>query len=262
LFITDLGKAHFSRRYFFSLAVAAMAIISSYFWASFPFDNLCEIENATSTEFTGLWSVTLGNHTEVNVLVSSEEPVYKFCLQDFFQLRSNYTRFPFVSRNQPGDQRWMTDEQEAVANICGWVSVGVVAVVLMSLLWTVFLRVLKQVRGSYKPPGRDRGVPYSRVPVISSYVPQVHSSMFPYPLLACSLKALTDGEVYRLLDWSDPDRPHAFYDLTIDANVLLRGTSGSREMNVFSKIQYWPPSNSIRSGANRREDREESGVFT
>ncbi|KAL7580273.1 hypothetical protein ACA910_013006 [Epithemia clementina (nom. ined.)] len=31
-----------SRHYFHSLAVAAMALISSYYWASFPFDNLCQ----------------------------------------------------------------------------------------------------------------------------------------------------------------------------------------------------------------------------
>lgn len=30
-----------SRRYFFSFAIVAMALTSSYFWSAFPFDNLC-----------------------------------------------------------------------------------------------------------------------------------------------------------------------------------------------------------------------------
>lgn len=31
----------FSRKYFFSAAIVAMAIASSYYWSGFPFDNLC-----------------------------------------------------------------------------------------------------------------------------------------------------------------------------------------------------------------------------
>jgi hypothetical protein len=31
----------FSRKYFFSAAILAMAIASSYYWSGFPFDNLC-----------------------------------------------------------------------------------------------------------------------------------------------------------------------------------------------------------------------------
>ena len=36
----------FNRRYFFTLAVSAMAVASSYYWASFPYDNLCENDDA------------------------------------------------------------------------------------------------------------------------------------------------------------------------------------------------------------------------
>ena len=35
------GISEFSRRYFVSTSFLAMAVMSSYFWAGFPFDNLC-----------------------------------------------------------------------------------------------------------------------------------------------------------------------------------------------------------------------------
>jgi hypothetical protein len=33
--------SRFSRKYFFSAAIVAMAIVSSYYWSGFPYDNLC-----------------------------------------------------------------------------------------------------------------------------------------------------------------------------------------------------------------------------
>lgn len=36
---TSISK--FSRKYFFSTAIIAMAIVSSYYWSGFPFDNVC-----------------------------------------------------------------------------------------------------------------------------------------------------------------------------------------------------------------------------
>lgn len=33
--------SRFSRKYFFSAAIVAQAIVSSYYWSGFPYDNLC-----------------------------------------------------------------------------------------------------------------------------------------------------------------------------------------------------------------------------
>ena len=43
----------FSRRYFFTVAIAVMAIISSYYQSAFPFDNLCANESINSTYTEG-----------------------------------------------------------------------------------------------------------------------------------------------------------------------------------------------------------------
>jgi len=43
-----------------------------------------------------------------------------------------------------------------------------------------------------------------------------------------------------LLDWTDPEHPHAFYDLTKDAQALIRGANIEDKV-VFSQVSYWPP---------------------
>jgi hypothetical protein len=73
------------------------------------------------------------------------------------------------------------------------------------------------------------------VPSISTYVPQVASNVFPYPLFACNI----DGIDEELFDWTDSDRPHSFYDLTKDADEVLRGLDISHK-HVFSTLSHWP----------------------
>ena len=74
------------------------------------------------------------------------------------------------------------------------------------------------------------------MPSISTYVPQVDSNVFAYPLFACNI----DGIDPDLFDWTDPDHPHSYYDLTKDADELLRGMDISRK-TVFSTLTHWPP---------------------
>ena len=79
---------HFSsRRYFFSLAIVAMAIMSSYYWAGWPYDNLCPVEGETANAtYVGDWIVTpKESDPPVAITISDGEPVYEKCLQDFFR---------------------------------------------------------------------------------------------------------------------------------------------------------------------------------
>jgi len=41
---------------------------------------------------------------------------------------------------------------------------------------------------------------------------------------------------------TDPEHPHAFYDLTKDAEILIRGCDISEKV-VFSQVAHWPPGN-------------------
>jgi hypothetical protein len=237
---TQLGTqiSEFSRRYFFSLAIVAMAILSSYYWASFPFDNLCLNENDGSlySDLSGNFTLALASDPiEIKALDGSESS-YRYCPQDFVRGGAKERSFPFVSKYQREGGEWMADDQEIVADIYGWSAVCVISIVVLSFLWCWYIAVRGMFRGTYDPCGKDQEICFSDVPSIHGYVPQVQSAVFCYPLLACSVAGIEED----LLDWKDPSRTHSFYDLTKDAEMLLRGTDMSSKA-VFSQISYWPP---------------------
>jgi hypothetical protein len=237
------GKiSEFSRRYFFSLAIVAMAIMSSYYWAAFPFDNLClASEEFAATDYAGKWTVYQKGTVFDNVSVDSK--VYKYCLQDFLRYKHEWA-FPFIADFQRDGQEWMDSDQEIVTSIYSWSAVGVILIVLLSFMYGWWDGFMGQFRGTYRANGDDQNIPFSDVPSINTYVPEVESPVFSYPLLACSIDSIDKS----LLEWTDPDRPHAFYDLTKDAAVLLRGQDVSNKM-VFSQVAHWPPPQNAKESA-------------
>lgn len=89
-----------------------------------------------------------------------------------------------------------------------------------------------------QPAGEDQGIPFSGVKSISTYVPQVESNVHSYPLLACNI----DGIDPELFDWTDPSRPHGYYDLTKDCEELI-GKEELEGKHVFSILSHEPPPN-------------------
>lgn len=225
-----------SRKYFFSLTIVAMAVVSSYYWSAFPYDNLCKNVSTVESDLAGTYEIYASGSGPISVNVSSTDSSFRYCLQDFFRYPRNEKSFPFIANNQPNGNEWMTDEQEIVTNIYGWSAVGVLALVLLSFAWRLEVSLRGFFYGTYEPCGDDQEINFSDVASISSYVPQVVSSVFSYPLLACSIDNIDEY----LLEWTDPDKPYTFYDLTKDAKVLLRGTDVS-EKKVFSQIAHYPP---------------------
>jgi hypothetical protein len=211
-----------------------MAIISSYYWSGFPFDNLCPTDQ--SINYTSQWTIKPLSGPELELTLSEEDTIFKYCLQDFFRFDRGEPRFPFVPGFQPEGDEWMTDDQEIVTNIYGWSSIGVAGIVLISFVWGWYKGLRSLFRGAYMAVGDDQTISFSGVPSIHGYIPQVESPVFSFPLLACNIDGIDKG----LLDWTDPDRPHSFYDLTKDADVLLRGTDVSSKV-VFSQVRHWPP---------------------
>jgi hypothetical protein len=60
--------------------------------------------------------------------------------------------------------------------------------------------------------------------------------VFSYPLFVCNV----DGIGEEVIDWRDPRRPHAFYDLTKDAEKILEGIDVVDRV-IFSQMKHWPP---------------------
>jgi hypothetical protein len=244
--------SQFSRRYVFPIAIAAMAIVSSYYWASFPFDNLCETERIESTDgsFTFQVSDKKGEEVQTYDDITLSNVTYQYCLQDFFR----YPHFPFVPQNQIEGAEWMTDDQEIVSNIYGYSAIFVVCIVLLSIVWKWYLGFMAMFRGTYQPCGDDMGVNLSDVISMNSYVPQISSPVFSYPLLASNIDNFDIG----LLDWTDPDRPHSYYDLTKDAEVLLRGKEFGKNI-VFSQIAHWPPPGKEKKKKKKKKPKHIAG---
>jgi hypothetical protein len=129
------GISEFSRRYFVTVSFLAMAFMSSVFWASYPMDNVCRNDRYVPPIYVGSYKLTRSHSGEVleeMTTVNETDYLYRFCIQDMFRLPGR--KFPFLPSNQPPGDEWMTEDQELVASIYGWSSVGALAFVVFSFI--------------------------------------------------------------------------------------------------------------------------------
>jgi hypothetical protein len=239
----SLGSSisNFSRRYFFTLAVSAMAIASSYSWAGFPYDNLCLNEVVGDQDdgldyYIGSWNiVSLDGTRDANVSVSEGDPSYRYCKQSLYWYGKGFN-FPAIPYWQKEGDEWMSSEQELITKVYGWTSF---ALVVGTMIWIIAISIQAMLfRSKYESCGEDQGISFSDVPSISSYIPEVRSKLFSYPLLAVD----TDSVDEELYEWKDPERPYSYYDLSRDARTILNGVRSDDEIkSLFSSVSYWKP---------------------
>ena len=226
-----------TRDHFMPSAVVAMAVVSSLFWSGFPYDNLCVYEDGIPYRYQGSHTFEL-NGESISLTLTADDVAYRYCSQDFLSDEMKH-HFPTMSFWQPVGDEWMTSEQERLVNIYGVSSVLVVICVLTFFCYAAYNRIRKYFVGKYEPVGDDQGINYSDVKSISAYVPQVNSTVYSYPLLACDVKNVDP----KVLGWTDPDRYHTYYDLTQDAKELLSTSNHSLlDKEVFSRLAHYPPS--------------------
>ena len=128
----------FSRQYFFSLACVAMAIICSFYWSGFPFDNICPNDGIDESFIGENFTVSEWgagpNATSELVSYSDADVDYRFCPQDLMTPGLSDS-FPFVPEKQPEGGEWMTDDQERVTTLFGWSSVVITILVILKFVW-------------------------------------------------------------------------------------------------------------------------------
>lgn len=258
-----------------------MAVMASYFWSGFPFDNLCPSTSGETLEgvftvlekpdplggiktppsnvtlgflnttniFESITDAIAGNASEAEIdssgevlqedspLILENPLIYDYCLQDFFRHNKDVWVFPFIPQFQIVNEEWMSDSQERVTTLFGWTSVAVIGLVLLSFWYMLYKNCRAWFHGVYSPNGDDQGQPFSELDSKATYIPEVNSLSFAYPLLAAANLDAIDEDLF---EWTDPDRPHAYYDLTKDAEVLLQGTDVSSKV-VFSQVAHYPP---------------------
>ena len=119
--------ADMSRNYFLTSALAVYALMASYNFASFPFDNACELDTTITSEYVGHFNATDGEGKPVSFSIAEGGRNYKFCNQDM--LRYRIPAFPAVPSNQPSGSEWMRPEQ-SFTEVFGWTSVWVILFVV------------------------------------------------------------------------------------------------------------------------------------
>lgn len=100
--------------------------------------------------YYGNWTVTTyGSGTKDNAIVNIfSNGVYKYCFQDLF--RVNGRSFPAIPQFQTDGSEWMTQDQEKVTTLYGWTSVGVLAIVVLNLLWGWYQSFRGLFRSTYE----------------------------------------------------------------------------------------------------------------
>jgi hypothetical protein len=240
--------ARFSQIYFMTTSVAAFALVSSYMFSGFPYDNLCA-DNTSHSAYYGNWQVTNGNGQTSSAVVEPNQRSYHFCNQ-YIGPGRNFA-FPVSPDAQPSGSKWMTTSQEQLVTIYGIVSVAVLGAVGAVFAYRIFRLFQKLFSASYKPAGSDQGTHFSELGTISSYIPQVKSEQFTYPLLAVNVDYVDQS----IFDWNDPARSHSYYDLTRDVEQLLKGEENQETCyRAFGQIRHWPP-----NGPDAEEEREKPG---
>jgi len=227
--------AEMSRVYFFSAAVIACAIMSSYNFASFPYDNACKLDDTVSGAYVGSFSGRTAAGDPVAFSVSEGDDTFKFCNQDM--LRYSPPAFPAVRGMQPEGGEWMGPGQDFTI-IFGWTSVAI-------MVW-IFLVYLNFMRKSFEcfffgrftshgKPENSTKTGFSEGIDIYAYIPQHKIAGALFPTLLCDVTKISE----ELISWEDPSDPTKKSHTAIyDAPGLIKEKDSDK---MFTFVKYWQP---------------------
>lgn len=202
--------AHFNDKYIVPFYILVLAILSSYWWSAFPFDNLCPVD---STDFPTQAPTDLDDNLfppGYDALSDSDYKngtFYEYCNQN-----EMFREFPVSEHNS-----WMTDDQEKMTKLFGWTSIGILVLMILFFMFMGFKLFLRLFISDYSPDGRDMDMPFSTLEDNCTYVPQVDSKETPYPFIVGNLKDM-DPELH---DWVSAEHDYDYYNVTLDLKDIL-----------------------------------------
>jgi len=203
--------ARFSRRYFFYGSLLAFFVVSSYAWAQFPYDNVCEPVDATSGHARDYRNVQLLNGTIMECVSVASDTDVEFCGQSWRD--SDIFPFPPTSRLEPDDAKYMTDSQRKLVDTYGWTSLVALVAFTVLVFGVDFVKFVQSFfRGTYSPVGAQQEVDYSSNAEIYGYVPQIRLPSLPFPLLACDVDDIFQG----LIGWNDTNNSYDAHNMIFD----------------------------------------------
>jgi len=242
----------FSRKYFFSLAVLVYAIMLSYGYATFPYDNACDGDTEVSNMYVGNYNITSWHHAsgepiEVPLNIQQGDPNFFFCNQDL--IRRKPAVFPALPLRQGTNAEWMSPEQERWSTVLGWTSIAILAIVCLLFFNRIVLTNLRAIFfKTYKPSRKALADKFSEVENIDGYIPQVRIPGHPFPKLLCYVDKIDTS----LVGWKDPYRSFDEHNLIFDvpkmANAVARMRSEGLDTaddsvvhgnQLFSTVKTW-----------------------
>jgi hypothetical protein len=113
--------------------------VSSYYWAGFPYDNLCPAGDFANESYIGVHNLGAVGLQEVTDTVE-----YEYCRQNFF---GRGGIFPFVDNIRKGGKSWMEEDQKLITSIFGWSSVVFTAAILLKFIMS-WIRVYHALHSS------------------------------------------------------------------------------------------------------------------
>jgi hypothetical protein len=238
---------------FLLLCLIFYAIMSSYGFLEFPYDNACD-SGSSANEYAGDYSFSSGIDT---VTLTGDETLYYFCSQD--AMRQGV--FPPIVSNIIHGREWMNSAQETFSPIYGWsICVIVLAVSFVTLYW-VFSNVVKRIFSSFEvsvkivkdfvsfspyyvnslnflnfvfphcqtqPKGAPVDGRFTDIPQISGYIPQVQVDGYQFPFLLCDI----DEIGLDLLGWDDPYHSYDYWNLIFDIAEVAEKKRQERELTT------------------------------
>lgn len=210
----------YTRRYFLSGCIVALVLTGAYTMAQYPYDNLCNPVEKDGIDRSGVYlnvgTLYAAKPTE-HVTVTYPDAVV-FCQQNWRNMDALFN-FPPTSKIQPDDRKWMTEDQEFLADLYGWTAfvyvLGFVWLVLLPKFSTikVFLAKVSGCKSCRPQRGKSQMVDFSSVPLMWAYIPNVKLDYFTqFPLLACDI----DYVCQDLIGWRDPSGSYDMHNLIFD----------------------------------------------
>jgi len=164
--------------------LAQYALASAYAWAQFPYDNLCDPENAESGA-DGNYSYVDTDGNIAQQEVTQPTPVV-YCDQNWL----NWTGVPFppTSEVQYEGLTWMRGTQERLTDIYGWSSLAALVAFIVIFFGNSITRfLLSWFRGVLAPESQNQYIDFSSNPDMVGFVPQIKASGFSFPFLTCDI---------------------------------------------------------------------------
>lgn len=157
--------AVFNRRYFLSGALLAFAIVSSYAFAEYPYDNLCDASGEVGV--SGTVPVEFFNGTAGVIDVPGTNSPAAFCQMSYLRLPGfNFPARPSVQQKSQGE--WMSESQAMLIKVFGWSSLAALILFIIIVFGNAIINAVRSIfSGEVQQHTVDQKIDFSAVNEIS-----------------------------------------------------------------------------------------------